>query len=312
MITFLKSGILTTIQDLGRNGYRASGINPNGVMDTYAFRKLNILLGNEETEGILEFHFPSPEILFEQDAIIAIGGADFQPEIDGKTIENDKLYFIKLGSVLKFRRKNYGERCYLGIQGGFEIEQWLGSVSTNLIAKIGGKKIEKGDKLSCKSLPRKQNIFDKKIKTFIKNENSEIRILAGNEFGFLTEKSRQRFESQEFMVTQNSNRMGYRLESEPLELVQKIELLSSTVDFGTIQILPNGQLIILMADHQTTGGYPRVGHVISTDLPKLAQMGVSKSFRLKFVSIEEAERLFIAREKEFEKLKVSIRLYSNH
>lgn len=312
MITFLKSGILTTIQDLGRNGFRASGINPNGVMDSYAFRKLNILLGNEEAEGMLEFHFPAPEILFEQDAIIAIGGADFQPEIDGKTIENDKLYFIKLGSVLKFKRKIRGERCYLGIQGGIEIEQWLGSVSTNLIAKIGGKKIEKGDKLSFKSLPQKQNIFDKKIKTFIENENSEMRILAGNEFSFLTEEGKQSIENQEFMISQNSNRMGYRLESEPLELIQKIELLSSAVYFGTIQLLPNGQLIILMADHQTTGGYPRIGHVVSVDLPKLAQMSISKCFRLKIISIEEAERLYIEREKEFDKLKASIRLFSNH
>lgn len=312
MITFLKSGILTTIQDLGRNGYRASGINPNGVMDTYAFRKLNILLGNKETEGMVEFHFPSPEILFEQDAIIAIGGADFQPELNGESIENDKLHFVKLGSILRFKRKNRGERGYLGIRGGVDAEQWLDSVSTNLLAKIGGKRIEKGDKLSFKHPQTHLPIFNKKIKTFVENENSEIKILVGNEFGFLTDESKQKVENQRFMITPNSNRMGNRLESEPLELTQKIELLSSAVDFGTIQLLPNGQLIILMADHQTTGGYPRVGHVISTELPKLAQMGVGKHFRLKIISIEEAERLFIAREKEFEKLKASIRLYSNH
>jgi antagonist of KipI len=313
MITFLKSGILTTFQDLGRNNYRSLGINPNGAMDKYAFRKINILLGNDENEGMIEMHFPAPEILFEEAAVIAIGGADFSPKINEVPIPNDKMIAVEVGSVLKFSRKINGERAYLAVKGGFETQQWLHSVSTNVLAKIGGHQFEKGDKwhFKQKNCLIEKALAQKFISTAVDTEKKIIRILAGNEFQLLLEENRQNVENQHFMISKNANRMGYQLDSKPLLINKKIELLSSAVDFGTIQLLPNGQLIILMADHQTTGGYPRLGHVISADLPILAQMGVGSIFQFKIISIEEAEEILFQEEKAIKKLKTSIKLLRN-
>src|SRR5688572_14205818 len=137
-ILFRKSGLLTTIQDLGRAGFRRFGINPNGAMDKTAVRLINILLGNEETEAAVEMHFPAPEILFEEDAVITLGGAEFGAELNEKPIENWRTVFAEKGCILKFEKKIFGSRAYLAVQGGFKVEKWLGSASTNLTANIGG------------------------------------------------------------------------------------------------------------------------------------------------------------------------------
>ena len=129
-------------------------------------------------------------------------------------------------------------------------------------------------------------------------------------FQFVTKKGQQSLENQTFTISQNSNRMGFRMNAEPLEVEQKLELVSSAVDFGTIQLLPNGQIIVLMADHQTSGGYPRMGNVISVDLPILAQCGVNDVIRLKAISVGEAEELLLLQEKEIQKLKVSIGFFN--
>lgn len=148
-----KSGILTTIQDLGRVGFRKFGINPNGAMDKTAVRLINILLGNNVAEAVLEMHFPVPEFLFEEAAIFAIGGADFSTKLNGKTIENWRIYFAEKGSVLKFSEKVFGNCTYLSIKGGFKIAEILNSQSTNLIANFGGfegRKLKSGDRINFK------------------------------------------------------------------------------------------------------------------------------------------------------------------
>lgn len=309
---FLKSGILTTIQDLGRNGYRSAGINPNGAMDKYAVRLLNILLNNDENEGVLEIHFPAAEIFFEEECTIAIGGADFSPALNNEPIESWKRVLVSIGDRLSFARKNYGNRAYLAVFGGFKTEKWLDSVSTNLVAGIG-KKFEKGDRIELKvdsqiTINPKTQISQNIIPAY--QNQKVIRIVSGNEHTFLDEYSKQKLQNQTFTIGFDSNRMGYRLIGEPLKLTTSDSgsILSSAVDFGTIQLLPSGQLIILMADHQTTGGYPRIGHVISVDLPILAQFGANDSFKFQVVSIQEAQELLFLREEDIKKLKVGVKL----
>ncbi len=166
-ILIQKSGLLSTIQDLGRMGFRRFGINPNGAMDKTAVRLINILLGNDENEDVLEVHFPAPKILFEEDTIVALGGADFGARLDDESIENWRPYFIKKNQTLIFTKKIFGNRAYLSIKGGFKIEKWLGSASTNLIAEIGGfqgRSLQKNDRL----------IFNSGFK--IPNSNSEFKI----------------------------------------------------------------------------------------------------------------------------------------
>jgi antagonist of KipI len=302
---FLKAGILTTIQDLGRFGHRSSGINPNGAMDKYMVRLLNILLENDENEGVIEMHLPAAEILFEEDCTIAIGSP-----VNNNGLDLFQRVNIKVGEVLKFPANMIGSRIYLAVNGGFEAENWLGSVSTNLIAGIG-KKIEKGDQIKLKNpvvLPISKFSISSSLLPYY-SPKPTIRIIAGNEHSFLSESSKQNLENQSFSITNDSNRMGYRLNSEMLELKSTgLDLLSSAVDFGTIQLLPSGQLIILMADHQTTGGYPRIGHVASVDLSILAQLKSGDSIKFQIISIEQAQELVFLRDENLRKLKVGISL----
>ena len=133
-----KSGILDTVQDLGRNNFRKFGINPNGVMDRTAARLLNILLGNDENSPVLEMHFPAAEIVFEYSAEFAIGGADFGATLNNLPVENYRIYHAEKDSILKFNCKTFGSRAYLTVAAGFKVENWLDSASTNLQNKIGG------------------------------------------------------------------------------------------------------------------------------------------------------------------------------
>lgn len=294
-----KPGILTTVQDAGRNGYRRFGINPNGAMDAVAARLINILLGNSDCEAVLETHFPASEIAFQENALFALGGADFNAKLSGESLENWKPYYAEKGSVLKFTEKVFGSRVYLSVKGGFAIEKWLGSASTNLTAKIGGlagRKLQKGDELKFKvqsSKLKAQNIRISDSLIPFYSSFPTVRIIAGAEFDSLTAFGEQSFKKQIFTVSQNSDRMGFRLNGEPLFLIDNKELVSSAVNFGTIQLLPDGQLIVLMADAQTSGGYPRIAHVIETDLPPVAQLGANDRIAFQLITIEEAENILM-------------------
>ena len=145
-----KAGVLDTIQDLGRSGYRNLGINPNGAMDRTAIRLINLLIGNSEDEGAIEMHFPASEIVFDEESLFALGGADFSPSLNSTSIVNWKLYVAKPGDSLAFRNRIIGSRCYLVVKGGFKLPSWLGSVSTNLAASAGGyegRALQNGDRI---------------------------------------------------------------------------------------------------------------------------------------------------------------------
>ena len=306
-----KTGLLSTIQDLGRNGFRGFGINPNGAMDKTAARLINLLLGNLDSQPVIEMHFPAPEIMFEKPVFFALGGADFGARLNDEPIENWKIHFAESGSLLKFREKSSGNRCYLAVKGGFKIEDWLGSASTNLTAKIGGfegRELHNGDSIffnqKLNSAFQKSNLkISNKLIPFY-SRFPTVRIIKGAQFESLTAISEQDFLSETFTISKDSNRMGFRLAGKPLYLFEKQEVVSAAVDFGTIQLLPDGQMIILMADHQTTGGYPRPGNVISVDLPLIAQLGANDKIGFHLISVEEAEQLSLEFEKDLSFLRI--------
>lgn len=307
-----KAGILTTVQDLGRNGFRQFGINQNGAMDKIAVRLINSLLANDENTAILEMHFPASEILFEESVVFALGGADFSAQLNGETVENWRIYSAEKGSTLKFEEKIFGNRAYLSIKGGFKIESWLDSASTNLKAKIGGfegRKLQIGDRIIPNSKSQIPNSkFNYKVSNSLIPFYSKfptVRVLRCAEFEILTAISQENFLNNNFTITPNSDRMGFRLRGEPLQLLHAKELVSSAVNFGTIQLLPDGQMIVLMADHQTSGGYPRIANVIPTDLPLLAQLGANDKFAFHLIKIEEAENLLVRFEKDLNLLKIA-------
>ena len=296
-ILIQKTGILTTVQDLGRTGFRHYGINPNGVMDTAAASIINTLLGNPEAEGVLEMHFPADTVLFEDDAVFAVGGAELGAELDGTPVQNWRPVFASRGSTLKFTGKILGNRAYLAIAGGFHLERWLGSLSTNRVAGIGGfrgRKLKNGDRIFLNSkgavpLRSGYRVSPSLIPRYASFPT--VRITAGAEFDLLNALGEETLLKENFVISTDSDRMGFRLRGKTMHPRNEIEMASSAVNFGTVQLLPDGQVIILMADHQTSGGYPRLANVAAVDLPLLAQLGPNDKVAFHLITINEAEGL---------------------
>jgi antagonist of KipI len=310
-----KPGVLSTVQDLGRTGWRRFGVNPNGAMDAGAARIANILVGNDENDPLLEMHFPAAEVMFEKENIFSLGGGDLRAELDSEPVRVWRAHAASAGATLSFKSKESGERCYLAVACGIDVPKWLGSASTNLTAGIGGlegRRLKAGDRLSVRGdhrndvtegLPAVSPSLLPRYSRF-----PTIRIIPGAEFGHLDNASRNSLLGQHFSISNRSNRMGFRLMGEPLALAYAREFISAAVCFGTIQLLPDGQLIILMADQQTAGGYPRIAHVISTDLTLLGQLGGGDKVAFHLVDILEAERLAVQFERELSFLRVACRL----
>lgn len=296
----LKPGLLDTIQDRGRFGHAHLGINPTGVMDINAMSVSNLLVGNEPDEAVLEMHFPAPRLRFESAAFFALAGADFDARLDGQVVPAHTPVVVAAGAVLEFLKPLSGARCYLAVSGGFDLEPWLGSRGTHLAVGAGGFKgraLRAGDVLpfrrqadfhaalkgkNVRILPWKANVSG------LYPAAETLRFCVGAEYDFLTPDSKKLLETARWKIAPQSDRMGYRIEGPALARNEAVELVSSAVVPGTIQLLPNGQFIILMADCQTTGGYPRIGHVISADLPGLAQMRAGDSFGLQKVDLQAA------------------------
>lgn len=322
-ITVLKPGLLDTIQDGGRYGYSHWGINPAGSMDRYAAQVANMLVGNPAGSAVLEIHFPGPQLLFEQAALISICGGDFSPMLNDQPLPLWQPFVVRRNTALYFDKLTSGGRCYLAVHGGIDVPEWLKSYSTHLKAGVGGfkgRKLEKLDRLYQGEsrlyfpawLREGKDFTQLNWRADVANTYEfphEIFVTEGREWAFLHDSSKQDFTREGFMIHPSSDRMGYQLKGEPLHLMNEVELLSSGVNFGTIQLLPNGQLVILMADHQTTGGYPRVAHVISSHLPKLAQLRPSDCIQFYMVSQQEAEELLV---KQFNEMAILQRACSDH
>ncbi|HEV2481092.1 MAG TPA: biotin-dependent carboxyltransferase family protein [Puia sp.] len=306
--SIIKPGLLDTIQDLGRNGFGNWGVNPGGAMDIYAAQVANLLVGNDQHEAVIEIHFPGPQILFEQNTLIAITGADFSPTVNDEVIPRWQPVVVRKNTVLHFPSLVQGGRCYLSVHGGYCLKKWLNSYSTSLKAGVG-LQLKKGDELPFNEstiyfagLLKEQNNFEIlpwRVNTEkIYQYPHEIGVIPGHEWVMLSSGARESFTEDNYIIHPSSDRMGYQLSGAPLLLDAPVELVSSAVSFGTVQLLPGGQLIVLMADHQTTGGYPRIAHVVSAHLPKLAQLRPSDTIQFKLMDLESAEQLLVSRQKE--------------
>jgi antagonist of KipI len=304
-VTVLKAGLLTTVQDLGRYGYQRAGIIVSGAMDSLSLRLANLIVGNEGQAAGLEVTLIGPSLRFNVNCIIAICGGNLSPTINKKGISLNKPITVRKGDQLEFGQPKYGSRCYIAFKGGIQIQQLLGSASTCLPAQFGGfngRPLQKGDKLPILDLSyNKLNKLNWKLSSYFDSLlfNSEpIRFLKGRQYHLFNEESIRLFHTSSFSLTKDINRMGYRMNGPSLRLSNQQELLTEGVAFGTIQVPTNGQPIILMADRQTTGGYPKIAQVISVDLPRLAQLKTGDSINFAEVSIFEAQKLALNRENE--------------
>ncbi len=292
---FLKKGILTTFQDGGRPGHAALGVNRSGAMDHFSRRVLNILLDNPDDHPALEMHFPAPEIGFEEECCFALYGADFGPLLNSRPILNGKVYEAKPGYILKFTRKYNGQRCYLGVRGQFAAERWLNSCSPDPAMKYP-ELPEEVKVTGPPSLRPSRGLIPPRTP-------QKIRFVPEFEADTLDTESEKMLRTQSFTVSPESNRMGYRLRGVPLKRLTVSEMVSSAVCSGTIQLLPNGQLIILMADAQTTGGYPRLGYVCAADLCGLSRLGPGDAFSFQAVTECDAVQALLRQEEYFKTLR---------
>ncbi|MCZ8214827.1 MAG: biotin-dependent carboxyltransferase family protein, partial [Cyclobacteriaceae bacterium] len=253
--------------------------------------------------------FPAPTIQFNQAALLCLAGADFGAMLDDKSLAVHQPFVVLKGSVLFFTKWKTGSYAYLAVQGGFVLDKWKESYSTNLKVKAGGwqgRKLKKGDEIHLKTILDKSQTM--RILPWLadirglSSTREKIRIVLGNEWNWLSKTAQKTFIKKQFLITKESDRMGYRLKGEKLSKQIKEELISSAVSFGTLQLLPDGQVIILMADHQTTGGYPRIAHVISADRSALAQLRPGETLSFEIVSLAVAEEAYLAQVRGLQQL----------
>jgi len=310
-------GLLTTVQDPGRRGFQHLGIGPGGVMDDVSPRLGNLLVGNPEAAATLEITLAGPRLAFEGDALIALCGADLSAAIDGRPVPLWRPVRIRAGARLQFGRPLAGARCYLAVAGGFRVAPVMASASTNLAAGFGGfqgRALRRGDRLETGAWPT--DLYPGLEARFLRGSASfqaidwfapwfrevsferpaTLQVVAGPEWAALTAPSREAFLAMPFTAAPDSNRMGIRLRGPALAFERPLEMLSAGVTKGTLQLPPDGAPILLMADRQTTGGYPRLGEVASVALPTAAQLAPGEAIRFRMIPLEEAQGLYLRRE----------------
>jgi antagonist of KipI len=325
-----RPGLLTSVQDAGRYGFQKHGVIVSGAMDPLAHRVANLLVGNDETAATLEMTLKGATLEFQEDALISICGGDLSPSVGGVAVPLWKPVFLRKGSVLDFGQCRTGTRAYLAIAGGWNTPAIMNSRSTYLRAGIGGfegRALRAGDELiagepsglGSRIFKRLSNQSEsaafvatewgvaKEMLPFYSTEPT-VRAMRGNQYDWFTEESGKAFFTEPYRVTPQSDRMGYRMDGPKLELTEQIELISEAVAFGTVQVPSEGKPIVLLADRQTTGGYPKIAQIATVDLPLMAQTKPGDIIRFAEISREEAEWLLLVRESEIRQLKMGILL----
>lgn len=286
-ISILQAGIQTTVQDLGRQGLRHLGVSQAGALDAKSLILANKLVGNQEHCAGLEIVVGPVQILFHRDSWFALCGANFAAELQGQVIAKAWRHFALAGDRLLLRGAHKEARAYFAIDGGIAVDPVLGACATDLQAGFGGfegRALRKGDLLPIGTPHR----FSRSVGVQQRIWTPEIRAIPGPELMQFDAASRKKFWQQAWKVTSQSNRMGFRLSGESLQRTHSVDLLSHAVVPGVVQVPANGQPIVLMADCQTTGGYPRIATVIEADLWKVAQTPIGQHFCFLEVDIATA------------------------
>ncbi len=306
-IEVVRPGMLSTLQDLGRFGQQQLGIVPGGAMDTVAHRLANALVGNDLHEATLEVTMLGPELLFHQETLIALSGARFDALLDGQPLALDRPVLVPEGSRLKMRQAVAGARAYLAVAGGFPVAPVLGSRSTYLPAGFGGwngRALVAGDSLDLHtevraiSLARFEKLDARGAERSVRwsapsmtlpvRHEIIVRALLGMHFAWFTDQAQSEVFEASWRVLADSNRIGFRLTGPELEREKTGDIISGPTCLGTVQVPAGGLPIVLMADHQTTGGYAKILEVVSADSANLAQLAPGGSLRFKRCSLEEA------------------------
>jgi antagonist of KipI len=291
--------MLTTVQDLGRWGYQDSGVPVAGPMDLYSHRLANRIAGNAAHAAALEVTLIGPELLAQGDVMCAVAGAAFDVTVSGQRVEMHRAFPVGAGQTLKFGERQHGARATLAVRGGFEVEPVFGSRATSLVSRMGpfgGRALAGGDILSVGTELSPLADDQPVVPLAMPQGGARVRIIPGPHASMFTPAALGTLFSARYTVTPQSNRMGYRLEGPPLQHSGAAEVLSDATAIGSLQVPASGQPILLMADRQTTGGYPKIGTVITADLPLAGQLAPGDWIEFVECSLADAVEALAQRE----------------
>jgi len=299
MIRVLSPGLLTTVQDLGRPGFGAFGVPSGGAADAHALRLGNLLLGNDEGAAALEATLAGPALLFEEESLVVLAGAPFAARLDGEAVVPWSAVEVPAGGRLDVGRATSGARACVCIRGGIDVAPVLGSRSTDVATGFGGfsgRALAAGDLLEvgCPTAPPRGGRVDA-VHARWTGPRRLLRVTPGPQEEWFTPEAVAAFLARPFRVSASSSRTGVRLEGEPLAAPLR-SLVTEGVVAGAVQVPPGGLPIVLLVEHPSTGGYPKIANVISADLSALAQLRPGDEVRFSPVSFAEAHRLLVERE----------------
>jgi len=312
------AGFVTSVQDLGRTGYRQFGVSPGGALDTYALRVANALVGNKENAAGLEATLGTLRLRFDNRRLVAWCGGAFSVRIGDLELPPGHAGRVAEDVELAVTAPDAGGRAWLAISGGIDVPPVLGSRSTDLRGSFGGfegRALRDGDSLPLFMEPGLQTTAPWASEwsapapwTTIPKENAILRIIRGADWDRFTSGAQRSLVTSAFTVTPDSDRMGVRLQGMELQRIEPGDLLSEAVAPGTLQVPPNGQPILLLGDCQTIGGYPKIAHVITVDLSIAAQLRPGDRVRFQEVSLAQAQQFLCEREEDFARFRIGLEL----
>ncbi len=320
--SILRAGFLSSVQDLGRGGHRASGVSLGGALDPHGLAVANLMVGNAETAAGIEVTLGHFRIQFEDERVVCWAGGMFRVQVAGEEIRAGYPALVRAGEVLEMAAPQTGGRAWLALAGGVEVPLVLGSRATDLRSGFGGlegRALRDGDRLRLGAATAMAGRLAQRIGharmapwrapwdwASTKPVHPFLRIVRGAEWSQFAKETIEAH--QIFRVSGRSDRMGVRLEGEPLRRMTGGEMISSAVAPGTLQVPPDGQPILLLGDCQTIGGYPKIAHVITVDLPATAQLFPGDEVRFAEVTLAEAQQLAIGRARDFQKFRIGLAL----
>ena len=292
-------GALTTVQDAGRYGYQSSGIQTSGVMDHKAYEEANALVGNTGGEAVLEATLFGGMMEVTADTVAAVTGADMEPKVNNVPCGMNRPVLLRAGDTLSLDMAKSGCRSYIAFAGGVDVPVVLGSRSTNMKCRVGGyegRPLQTGDAFETglwgeEAAERYEEVRDRSFPAEAYTSPIEVRVIEGPQEEYFTEKGKETFYSARYTISDQSDRMGYRLEGEAIESVDGTDIISDGIAFGAVQVPASGRPIVLLADRQTTGGYAKIATVCSFDIPRLVQGKPGDTVCFRRISLEEAQRI---------------------
>jgi antagonist of KipI len=302
ILRVIQPGMLTTIQDHGRWGLQARGVPVAGPMDPCAHRAANALVGNPSEAATLEVTLIGPELEFEDERVVAVTGAVFQLTIDGRQAPHATAFMVSAGARLRFGSRLQGARAYIGIAGGVAVEPTLGSRATHLISHMGGlagRQLKAGDHLPLGDRTTTRSLSSRLLAGAappLPEGRATIRVLPGPQADYFADEALDVLQSAPYMIGAKSDRMGFRLEGPVLRHQRGADIISDATPLGVLQVPASGQPILLMADRQTSGGYPKIATVITADISTAGQLAPGDAITFAVCSMGEAVAALIAQE----------------